>query len=509
MKKSKVCAHPTQRLEFLWMVWAALLIAGSAIPVTAATVSYVNWNSDNVAGRVGTVSGALPGGVTVTYSGEVTFVQLDNNGIYYYTGSSYVNSLVGNTPSTSGMIAIEGNGTTNTIAFSTPVTDPIMLLVSLGSVVVHTSFTFNAPFTILSQGPGWWGGPGTLSNPSGNTLQGIEGDGSIEFVGTYSSISFSTANPDYWSGFTVGVVPIGGAKLPGTATASAVLTNDFVVSATVTDGGYGYTNTPAVRIIGGGGSGAQAVAVVSNEVVVAVNVLDAGHGYTGAPSVVIAPPFVPQPTMGIVAASLLSLTNLAAGTSYQLQFLNGGGWSNLGAAFAAASPVFTQYVSGTAGPNGYRLAATPVPAQAYATAQLDNRFVVGATVTSGGSGYTTIPTVSITGGGGSGAQAVAVLSNGVVFAVNVLDAGYGYTNAPTIGVTAPPPATALWPDVVQAMALDLGSLSPYDNYQLEFAPVLGGVWTNFGLPFTPSATTSTQYVNVRGNAGFFRASYVP
>ena len=90
---------------------------------------------------------------------------------------------------------------------------------------------------------------------------------------------------------------------PRAATASATVVNGFVVGATITDGGYGYTNTPAVRIIGGGGSGAQAVAVVSNGVVIAVNVLDAGSGYTSTPVIVIAPPFIPQPTMAIGTAS--------------------------------------------------------------------------------------------------------------------------------------------------------------------------------------------------------------
>jgi hypothetical protein len=297
---------------------------------------------------------------------------------------------------------------------------------------------------------------------------------------------------------------------PVAATATATVVNDFVVGATVTDGGLGYTNTPTVTIIGGGGSGAEAVAVVSNGVVVAVNILDAGDGYTNPPVLVIAPPFLPQPTLGIAAMSLLSFTNLAVGTNYQLQSFLAGIWSNLGAAFTAAGSTVTQYVSGTASANSYRLAATPVPSQAYATAQLDDGFVVGATVTNGGSGYATIPAVSIIGGGGGGAQAVAVVSNGVVTVVNVLDAGYGYTNAPSI-IIAPPPATAtaLSPMVTQAMELDLGSLWPYGNYQLEFSPVAGGVWSNLGLPFTPTSSTSTQYVNVSGNAGFFRLAYVP
>jgi len=59
------------------------------------------------------------------------------------------------------------------------------------------------------------------------------------------------------------------------------------------------------------------------------------------------------------------------------------------------------------------------------------------------------------------------------------------------------------------MRLDLGSLSPYQNYQLEFAPDIGGAWTNLGIPFTPTSTTDTQYVKVTGNSGYFRVRYVP
>jgi len=296
---------------------------------------------------------------------------------------------------------------------------------------------------------------------------------------------------------------------PRTATATATVVNDFVVGATITDSGWGYTNTPTVRIIGGGGSGAQAVAVVSNGVVIAVNVLNAGYGYTNTPVIVIAPPFIAQPTMGIGAMSLLSFTNLAVGTNYQLQFFSGDTWSNMGAAFTAASPTFTQYVAGTAGPNGYRLATTPVPLQAYATAQVVNGFVVGATVTSGGSGYSASPVVTIlSDGGGSNATAIATVSGGAVTGITITSAGIGYTNAPTI-IIAPPPANALWPNVTQVMELDFGSLSPYDNYQLEFTPVAGGVWSNLGIPFTPTSTTSTQFANVSGNAGFFRVRYVP
>lgn len=53
-------------------------------------------------------------------------------------------------------------------------------------------------------------------------------------------------------------------------------------------------------------------------------------------------------------------------------------------------------------------------------------------VTAGGSGYTSAPTVTVTGGGGTGLKAVARVSAGAVTSVDVLHPGTGYTSAPTV-----------------------------------------------------------------------------
>ena len=71
------------------------------------------------------------------------------------------------------------------------------------------------------------------------------------------------------------------------------------------------------------------------------------------------------------------------------------------------------------------------------------------TVTAGGAGYTSAPTVAYTGGGGTGASATAVLGTGAtaaqVVSITVNNVGSGYTGAPTISLTgggASTPATA-------------------------------------------------------------------
>jgi PEP-CTERM motif len=92
----------------------------------------------------------------------------------------------------------------DTITFSTPVTNPIMSIFSLGQPGVTSNLNFNAPFTILSSGPNAYYGFVYLNELSGNVLSGQEGNGTIEFIGTYSSISWTNTGEEYWHGFTVG-----------------------------------------------------------------------------------------------------------------------------------------------------------------------------------------------------------------------------------------------------------------------------------------------------------------
>ena len=56
------------------------------------------------------------------------------------------------------------------------------------------------------------------------------------------------------------------------------------------------------------------------------------------------------------------------------------------------------------------------------------------TVDAGGSGYTVVPSVTITGGGGTGATATAVLTAQVVTSITVDTNGSGYTSVPTVTI---------------------------------------------------------------------------
>lgn len=187
------------------------LTLAAMTPAFGGTVDWTTWTSESAT----TVTGSTTVGgqtVTVTYTGEfentANTTELNGSGINYYTpASTYTNTTVSNLPISGNMIAIDGTDTLHTITFSSPVTNPVMAIVSLGQGGVATTYAFDAPFTILSQGPGYWGSCySTCLTASGDSLTGTEGDGVIQFQGTFTSISWTGSNPESWNGFTFGVM---------------------------------------------------------------------------------------------------------------------------------------------------------------------------------------------------------------------------------------------------------------------------------------------------------------
>lgn len=59
--------------------------------------------------------------------------------------------------------------------------------------------------------------------------------------------------------------------------------------------------------------------------------------------------------------------------------------------------------------------------------------VVTIAITNGGTGYTSTPTIALTGGGGTGASAVAGITAGAVTTITISNGGTGYTAAPAVG----------------------------------------------------------------------------
>lgn len=173
----------------------ALALAGGT--GSATTVDWTQWSS-NTAGMIGTVS--------VTYSGELSGLQV---GYPSWTPATTWTdgTLVGNAPpAASGMINLFGGSTQpNTITFSQAVTNPVFAIWSLGQPGVQASFDFiGATPTFVAGGPNAEYG-GLQITVSGNTVAGVEGNGSVVFQGTFNSISWTNPVPEFYYGFTVGI----------------------------------------------------------------------------------------------------------------------------------------------------------------------------------------------------------------------------------------------------------------------------------------------------------------
>jgi hypothetical protein len=151
----------------------------------------------------------MMGTVSVTYSGEVLLAQTSGGTNYWIPSAPYLSPVIDNAPPDSDVIfLVGGNQTLNTITFSKPVLNPVMAILSLGRPGVAVEYHFDSPFDVLSSGAGYFGGgPNSLTELNGNVLSGAEGNGAIEFQGTFTSISWTVPLGENGHGFTVGVDP--------------------------------------------------------------------------------------------------------------------------------------------------------------------------------------------------------------------------------------------------------------------------------------------------------------
>jgi hypothetical protein len=196
---------------------AALL---AATPTLASAQSWTDWTSGNAGSFGGTLFGS-----SVTFAGGNVGGQFGNgtdatgslsqngNGNNYFSfnsGNAY--NQGGQTVPGLGLVQFNGESASNTITFGTAVVNPYFAFVSVGQPNQPVTYDFGSDiFTMLSDNTNagdcaYWA-CGTNSVGVGNSasaLTGNEFSGMIQFIGTFSSISFSTANDENWHAFTVG-----------------------------------------------------------------------------------------------------------------------------------------------------------------------------------------------------------------------------------------------------------------------------------------------------------------
>lgn len=154
----------------------------------------------------------------------------------------------------------------HTLTFSQPVTNIVMNVVSLGGMAGVSAYKFDQDFTVLSQNTKCTGSLNNVSpitnclTVSGRTLSGREGSGSLQFTGTYTSISWEVTVPEVYSGFNIGVT-----------SASFAAQAPLLLSATALN--VAPSGTSTLSTSGGSGSGAVTYALVSGPCSLSGNVL--------------------------------------------------------------------------------------------------------------------------------------------------------------------------------------------------------------------------------------------
>ncbi|MEM9542419.1 MAG: hypothetical protein AAGA60_23365 [Cyanobacteria bacterium P01_E01_bin.42] len=179
-------------------------IADPTIATSSNAIVWTDWTEVSADAKI--VTGAIIKGfheIAVTSTADPThnFVQTDGGTDYWKPADPYLSAEVKNAPSTPDIVTLNTGGVV-TIAFSEPVRDPLIALVSWNS----GSVKFSAPIEVLSDGKkGYWGtGTAVLnSDKNGFSLQG-DLHGVIRLPGVYESFSF-THPSENWHGFTIGI----------------------------------------------------------------------------------------------------------------------------------------------------------------------------------------------------------------------------------------------------------------------------------------------------------------
>lgn len=292
-------------------------------------------------------------------------------------------------------------------------------------------------------------------------LKFVPGGGS----GVFNAVQVTSGGSGYVSAPTV---TFSGGGATRNATAQATLK---ISTVNVTRAGTGYLVAPLVTIItnGGGGGGAAATSTLK---VTGTTITNAGSGYTAAPTVTFS---APQAVGGVTATGVATLT---AGR------VTGITVTNPGSGYTAA-PFITFGLPPTGGVRATGTSSGGVAAVTLAIPDPTNPS------SAGGGGYTDMSQVVVnftaSPAGTLDANAAATAA-GSVFDVTLVDAGTGYTGLPTIGFSGGGGAGAA------ASGIPSGSvLIRQKAIQELFDPTFGRLNATMGteIPFTSALTQTT------------------
>lgn len=220
------------------------------------------------------------------------------------------------------------------------------------------------------------------------------------------------------------------------------------VAVTPSIGNTGYSSPPKVSFVGGGGSGATGTATVDTATgkVTGIIINSSGSGYTSTPRVILSGGLGLAPTGVVKSIDVNSMGSAVYNSPPTINITGGGG---VGASAVATLNSAGNLLSITMTSYGYGYTSAP-------TVTLDNGAVTTSTailptvvanygaasalapfvILNKGTGYVQPPTVDISGGGGSGAEAIAAINgDGTLASITLINAGTNYSSYPTVTIS--------------------------------------------------------------------------
>jgi len=177
---------------------AGLIATG--LSAQAEVISWNQWES----GTGGTIT-TPETTVQVTFSGELPTSYYADYPSWLPAATYADGTAVENAP-TGGIKRLHG-GTdgVNAIEFSTAVVDPVLAIWSLGQPSLQARFDFiDATPVFVAGGVSQEYGGGAIV-VDGQSVIGNEGNGTVQFIGTFDRISWTNPVAESWYGFNVGI----------------------------------------------------------------------------------------------------------------------------------------------------------------------------------------------------------------------------------------------------------------------------------------------------------------
>jgi len=263
------------------------------LPASCSDINWAVWSNFRGETAVGTINDATGNPINITMTSNFQFGSTPS--IYGFNVFSGYPSAIPNSTVPETTWAIGAGGTT-TMCFSQTVTNPVLLLSSLGSPYISALLSFSQPYVVLYDGGG-------MQYNTSYTLTGTEGYAIIMFPGNLSCVTINSSTPEFYTNITWGIRP---PPFPITIAQTANSCGNVTLTAS---GGVSY-------LWNGGDAPNQPTNAFHQSGTYIVTVTDAGGCSTSASkAVIVSPPPVATITGNLTDCGSVTLT-AGGGVSY-------------------------------------------------------------------------------------------------------------------------------------------------------------------------------------------------